>query len=51
MNKPNTGAGTEVERVRAALWHMVHSTNPVTRYVCRDIIAQRIAQSRSGSQE
>lgn len=41
----NTGAGTLRERIEAALYLMIHSQSPVTRHVCRKIVAKRIAET------
>ena len=45
----NTGAGTLRERIEAALYLMVKAPSPVTRHVCRKVVASRIADALKGA--
>ena len=45
----STGNGTLRERIEAALYLMVNAPSPVTRHVCRKIVASRIADALKGA--
>lgn len=41
---PNVGDGDAQQRMAAALFGMVHATNPVTRWSCRQIVAAALVR-------
>lgn len=46
----NCGEGDAVQRMSHILWQMNHATTPVTRAVCRDIVAQKLVERTAPSQ-
>ena len=44
MTPYNTGSGDPVRRMSNVLWQMIHGKSVVTRAVCREIVAKKLAE-------
>jgi hypothetical protein len=42
----NCGEGDAAQRMSAVLWQMNNASTPVTRQVCRQIVAEKLAENQ-----